>query len=330
VTRSGFLICALCLPLGGAIGSRVFAAQDDTLRVDVELVTVVVTVSDESGRYVEGLDADDFVVEDNGVVQDIFDFSEDTDTPVSLGVLLDTSGSMVRRMRTALGAVDRFFRTLHIDDDVFLATFSGRTRVVQDFTNDRDRLTRALSTIQEGGGTALYDGLEAVLDKVALGRHDKRALLVLTDGADGSSETRYPDVLARLRRSEVLVYALGIEPVQSDATEHVEFNWPVATLPGARGLPSIPAVDRPVDMNVLRGFAAASGGKAYRVSGVWTDGTIDDVNRILDEVAAELRSQYTMAYYPSNPGPGYHRVEVRVSDPGYTVRSREGYDSRGR
>lgn len=328
MTRSRFATGVLAVSLAGAFVSRDLAAQDDTLRVEVELVTVVVTVTDENGRYVAGLDAEDFVVEDNGVPQAIVDFTEDTQTPVSLGILLDTSGSMVRRMRTALGAIDRFFRTLHADDDVFLATFSGRTRIVQDFTNDRDRLTRALSTIQEGGGTALYDGVDVALEKIPGGRHDKRALLVLTDGADGSSDTEYPEILAQLRSSEVLVYALGIDPVRSDATEHVEFNWPVPTLPGARGLPSIPAVDRPVDMNVLRGLASASGGKAYRISGVWTDGTIDDVNRILDEVAAELRSQYTMAYYPSNRGGGFHRIEVEVGGTEYTVRSREGYESR--
>jgi VWFA-related protein len=316
--------------LGVGIGAAgVLGAQDgDTLRVDVDLVTVVVTATDADGRYIPGLTTDDFRVEDNGVPQQIVAFTEDTETPVSLGIILDTSGSMVRRMRTALGAIDRFIRTLHPDDDVFLATFSGRTRVIQDFTNDRDRLTRALSSIQEGGGTALYDGLATGLDKIPDGQHDKRAILLLTDGADGSSRIGYPDILSRLRTTEVLVYALGIEPVQSDATEHVQFNWPAATLPGTRGLPSIPAIDRPVDMNVLRGLALASGGKSYLVSGVWAGPTIDDVDRILDEVAAELRSQYTMAYYPSNPGDGFHRIEVAVPGLDYTVRSREGYQLR--
>lgn len=323
-TVSILLGVAVTMGVAGTLAGQ----DDDTLRVDVEFVTVVVTVTDDDGRYVSGLTVNDFLVEDNGVGQQIVDFTEDTQTPVSLGIILDTSGSMVRRMRTALGAIDRFIRTLHSDDDVFLATFSGRTRMVQDFTNDRDRLTRALSSIQEGGGTALYDGLASALDKIPDGRHDKRAILLLTDGADGSSDIEYPEILSRLRTTEVLVYSLGIDPVQSDATEHVQFNWPVATLPGTRGLPSIPAIDRPVDMNVLRGLASASGGKSYLVSGVWTDGTIDDVDRVLDEVAAELRSQYTLSYYPSNPGGGFHRIEVSVPGQTYTVRSREGYESR--
>lgn len=306
------------------------ASAQDTLRVDVELVTVVATVTDAEGRYVPDLLADDFVIEDNGVPQEIVHFTQDQDIPVSLGILVDTSGSMARRMRTALGAVDRFLRTLHIDDDVFLAAFSNRVRMLEDLTSDRAKLSEALRDIREGGGTALYDGMALGLGKVHEGRHDKRALLLLTDGADVGSDVTLDTVLDDLARAEVLVYALGIEPVQSDSASHVRFNWPVTPIPGAAGLPRMRFLDRPVDMNVLRRFAAASGGQAFRVTGTWTDGTADDVDRILDQVAAELRSQYTLAYYPSpetGDGP-IHRIRVRVDGPDYTVRARDGYRSR--
>ena len=297
----------------------------DTLRVDVRLVNVVATVTDQEGRYVPGLTADDFVVEDNGIAQDVVVFTQDQDLPVSLGILLDTSASMARRMRTALGAIDRFIHTLHTDDDVFLATFANRINLVQDLTNDRDRLSNALNDIREMGGTSLYDGLAMGLAKVQEGRHDKRAILLLTDGADISSSLEINDVLDQLEREEVLVYGLGIEPVQSDSTRHVRFDWPITPIPGATGLPRMRALDRPVDMNVLRRFANSSGGKAFQVSGTWTDGTVEDVDRILDEVAAELRSQYTLAYYPSAADGGLHRINVRVKDADYTVRTREGY-----
>jgi Ca-activated chloride channel family protein len=300
-------------------------AAQETLRVDVRLVTVVATVTDDAGRYVPGLTASDFVVEDNGVAQDIVVFTQDQDIPVSLGILLDTSASMARRMRTALGAIDRFIRTLHTDDDVFLATFSNRITLVKDLTSDRERLSDALNGIREMGGTSLYDGLAMGLGKVHEGRHEKRAILLLTDGADISSSLELEQVLEQLERAEVLVYGLGIEPVQSDSARHVAFDWPVTAIPGAQGLPRMRSLDRPVDMNILRRFANSSGGKAYEVSGTWTDGTVEDVDRILDEVAAELRSQYTLAYYPSTSDGRFHQINVRVKDLDLTVRTREGY-----
>ncbi len=312
------------------VAAAVSAGAQDTLRVDVELVTVVATVTDAEGRYVPGLSADDFVIEDNGVPQQIVHFTQDQDIPVSLGILIDTSASMARRMRTALGAIDRFLGTLHFDDDVFLAAFSNRVRLLEDLTSDRAKLSDALRDVREGGGTALYDGMAMGLGKVHEGRHDKHALLVLTDGADVGSDIELDDVLSDLARAEVLVYALGIDPVQSDSSSHVRFNWPVTLIPGAAGLPGMRFFDRPVDMDVLRRFAAASGGQAFRVSGVWTDGTADDVDRILDQVAAELRSQYTLAYYPSpetGDGP-IHRIRVRVDGADHTVRARDEYRSR--
>jgi Ca-activated chloride channel family protein len=302
-------------------------AAQETLRVDVRLVTVVATVTDADGRYVSDLTAEDFIVEDNGAPQTIVAFNHDRAIPVSLGILIDASSSMARRMRTSLAAVDRFIRTLYPGDDVFLATFASDVRLVEDLTSDRERLTRALGDIREAGRTSLYDGVAMGIEKVYEGRHDKRAILLLTDGSDVASELELGEVLERLERAEVLVYGLGIEPVESDATEHVRFNWPVTAIPGAPGLPRMRALDQPVDMNVLRRFAAASGGKAYQVSGTWDGGTIDDVDRILDEVAAELRSQYTLAYYPS-PESGdarFHRIRVRVRDADYTVRACEGY-----
>ena len=322
--KRGSAVRALVLSTLAAAFGLTLAAQD-TLRVDVRLVTVVATVTDQEGRYVPGLAAGDFIVEDNGVAQDIVVFTQDQDIPVSLGILLDTSASMARRMRTALGAIDRFIRTLHTDDDVFLATFSNRINLVEDLTSDRDRLSDALNGIREMGGTSLYDGLAMGLEKVQEGRHEKRAILLLTDGADITSSLELEEVLEQIESAEVLIYGLGIEPVQSDATRHVRFDWPVTPIPGAPGLPRMRALDQPVDMNVLRRFANSSGGTAYQVSGTWTDGTVDDVDAILDEVAAELRSQYTLAYYPSAGGGRFHRINVRVKDFDYTVRTREGY-----
>ena len=304
------------------------ALQQETLRVDVRLVNLVATVTDPDGRYVEGLGADDFIVEDDGVEQEIVHFTQGRNIPVSLGIVLDTSGSMQSRMRTALAAIERFIGTLHEDDDVFIMTFSGGVTLIQDLTSDREELSRSLNRVRAVGGTALYDALSESLDKVYEGRHDKRAVLLLTDGADTSSDLEFNETLEAVRKSELLLYPLGIDPTRfADPAEHVTFEWPLSPIPGARGLPrSVGGDEEPVDMDVLRSFARASGGKAYLVASTWTGGSATEIDVVLDEVSAELRSQYTLGYYPTTPADGRrHELRVRTRTGNYQVRARTGY-----
>src|SRR5215475_3479457 len=142
----------------------VIAAQ---VRVDVRLVNVVATVTDNHGRYIQALTADDFILEEDGALQEISHFSQDQNVPVSVGILLDTSGSMDRKIRTAVDAVDRFVRRIHEDDEIFLITFSGRPVLRQDFTNDREKLSEALKRIIPTGGTTLYDAMAEGVTKIA-------------------------------------------------------------------------------------------------------------------------------------------------------------------
>src|SRR5881296_2915669 len=156
----------------------IIAAQ---LKVDVALINVVATVTDETGHYVSDLTENDLIVEEDGKRQTISHFSQSNDLPVSMCVVLDTSGSMERKIGTATTAVERFIRTVHRDDDIFLMTFSNRPELRQDFTDDRDKLASALRRVTVGGGTALYDALEESLRKVKSGKHDKKAILLITD-----------------------------------------------------------------------------------------------------------------------------------------------------
>jgi Ca-activated chloride channel family protein len=305
-----------------------WAEQQETLRVDVRLVNLVATVTDHSGRYVEGLGTADFIIEDDGVEQEIVHFTQDRNIPVSLGIVLDTSGSMESRMRTALAAIERFIGTLHEDDDVFVMTFSGNVALLQDLTSDRQELSRALRRVRAVGGTALYDALSEGLAKVYEGRHDKRAVLLLTDGDDTSSDLEFEETLEAVRKSELLVYPLGIDPTRfGDPSEHVTFDWPLSPIPGAPGLGKSAGGDEdPVDMDILRAFAGASGGKAYLVASTWTGGSATEIDVVLDEVSAELRSQYTLGYYPTTPADGRrHELRVRTKNGDYVVRARTGY-----
>src|SRR5947207_356584 len=209
--RLGFVVVICCLLI-----APVIAAQ---LKVDVALVNVVATITDETGHYVSDLTQDDLVVYEDGQPQKISHFSQANDLPVSMGIVLDTSGSMERKIGTATTAVERFIRSVHREDDIFLMTFANRPDLLQDFTDDREKLARALRRVSVGGGTALYDALELSLRKVKHGIQDKKAILLITDGEDTSSETTFEEVLSAVRESELLVYSLGISPSGSPLTE---------------------------------------------------------------------------------------------------------------
>jgi len=304
--------------------SAMIAAQ---MKVDVRLVNVVATVTDERGRYVGGLTADDFTLEEDGIVQKIAHFSQDTDIPVSVGIVLDTSGSMDRKIRTAVDSVDRFLRRIHPDDEIFLMTFSSQPALRQEFTSDREKLSEALGKIRPVGGTSLYDALSQSLQVIRKGRHDKRAILLISDGQDTSSVRTLDHVLQLIRESELLVYSLGITPLTyGDRTEHVPFTWPLP-LPGTPTRRGVPVTSRrdEVDMRVLQDFGENSGGRSFLLAESFAGGRGAEIEKVLTQIADELRSQYTLGYYPTHPDDGrYHTIRVSTKG-GHLVRARRGY-----
>jgi len=324
--------------------------------VDVGLINVVATVTDSRGDYVEDLTAEDFVLEEDGQVQTITHLTQSNDLPVSVGIVLDSSESMERKISTASDAVEQFIRTIHKNDDIFLMTFDRRPQLRQDFTDNRDKLASALRKVKLGLGTALYDAVDDSLQKVKHGKQDKRAILLITDGEDTSSSIDVEDALLRVRQSNVLLYALGISPNGFDSTTS---RNPGRTTPpvigpqggGRRGGVVVPNLPIPipipgrrlefqqgpqrqgggllrdsVNMKVLNELADVSGGKAWLVSGS-RNGRDNDIERALDEIAAELRNQYSLGYYPShaiNDGK-WHRIRIRMKSSNYKVRFRGDY-----
>ena len=326
------------------LAALTLAAQTPTaLRVDVRLISVVATVTDNAGRHVSNLTADDFTVLEDGVPQKITHFTQDYDVPVSVGIILDTSGSMQNKMSAATAAVERFLNKVHEDDDVFLMTFARNTDIEQEFTSDRRKLSRALNNITISGGTVLYDALQEALDKVRTGRHDKRAILVISDGYDaGSRKVKLPDLLNSIRGSEVLVYGLGTAPtIYADPVEHVPFTLPTQKStargpvpvtnprqgPAPRGTPP-PGNMNAVNMNVMKQFAENSGGQAFLLTDTFIDDDGPEIDKVLTSIAAELRAQYTLGYYPSAPDNGkFHTIQITARG-GQQVRTRSGYLSR--
>jgi Ca-activated chloride channel family protein len=319
------------------------------LKVDVQLINVVATVTDNKGRYVADLTEDDLIVEEDGQPQEIVHFSQSNDLPVSLGIVLDTSGSMERKISTATRAVERFIRLIHEDDDIFLMTFSNRPDLRQDFTDDREKLTSALRRVTVGGGTSLYDALDMSLRKVRRGKHEKKAILLISDGEDTTSETTLDEVMVGIRESELLVYSLGISPasggILTDPGRGPSIGVPIPGIPGGIPIPGVPGRRRfpalpqrdprqvpprnedTLNMNVLNMFADASGGKAWRLSGNWTEGRGSEIQRAMDEIADELRNQYSVGYYAPhalNDGK-WHRIEIKARNKNYRVRARKEY-----
>jgi Ca-activated chloride channel homolog len=325
--------------IGAFVLTLTLAAQaPTTVRVDVRLVNVVATVTDANGRYVSNLTADDFKVEEDGVTQKISHFTQDHEIPVSVGILMDTSLSMDRKIQTATEAVERFINNIHKDDDIFLMTFDRQVSLVQDFTSDRRKLARALDTVSIGGGTLLYDGLLQGLEKVRRGRHDKRAILLISDGMDaGSRRATVESLLRNIRGTEILVYSLGTaEATYADPAEHVPFSLPT---PQSVARPRVPVANTPqrsnrgansaningVNMRVLTQFAESSGGRAFLLSDTFINDGTSEIDKILTLIADELRSQYTIGYYPAVPDDGrVHSLKVTTQG-GYTVRARTGY-----
>jgi Ca-activated chloride channel family protein len=321
--------------------------QDDSrdayrFRSGVELVNVTATVSDDSGRFVSGLRREDFTLYEDDQPQQIDYFSADR-VPVSLGIALDTSGSMAgERIDDAKGALDRFvYDLLDERDEVFLYRFSDHPVLVQNWTTDRALLSRAMARITPNGGTALYDAVLDALPIAAMGQRQKKALLVISDGNDTSSVASLHDVRVRLQQSEVLVYAIGIDADNDDAFRQAP-SRPRAPLPfpipprggrwpgggrfplqpqiaGPRGVYRSSGDDR-VNSVALRDMTDDSGGRTEIVR------TARDLNPATASIADELSKQYSLGYSSTLKKDGrWHSIRVEVRNRAYHVRARRGY-----
>jgi Ca-activated chloride channel family protein len=311
-------------PRGGSDGFR--------FRSGVELVNVTVTVTDASGRFVPGLGEEDFIVYDDGEAQPISHFDNER-VPVSLGIAIDTSGSMAgEKIRSARAALERFlFDLLDPQDEIFLYRFSEHPDLVQDWTTDRRRLSRALGYLSPRGGTALYDTVADALPLAQGGQHRKKALVVISDGNDTNSATDPRDLSRIVRETEVMVYAVGIDG-GSDAprrTGTVRLPIPLP-FPGRRG----PVVGFPPtntggiysnrgdrsNIRALRELTDESGGRTEVVRDT------ADIDPATASIADELSRQYYLGYSSPHPGDGrWHSIRVELRDRSHRVRARRGY-----
>jgi VWFA-related protein len=322
----------------------------------VELINVTATVTDRSGRFYSKLRKEDFLVYEDGKPVEVTHFSADR-TPVSLGIVVDTSGSMAgEKWSAAVNSIDRFFRTMVDEaDEFFLYRFSANADLVADWTTDRDRLAVAIGRIHPNGGTAMYDAVAEAVPMAQGGQNRKKAVVIISDGNDTSSRVGVSDVKQMVRETEVLVYAVGIDghgtPTFQRPTPPVQQPPPRLPIPlpfpgggrggggrfpipgtgGGGGYPpvtggtgrggtySVGGDDR-VNVLALREMTDDSGGRTEIVR------DFRDLDPAIGSIADELSQQYYLGY----PSPGFkdgrwHTIRVELRDPSLKVRARKGY-----
>lgn len=292
--------------------------DDETIRIDTDLVTLTTTVVNERGRYVANLRQPDFAIYEDGVKQEIAYFNTGDKVPISLGVLFDTSGSMVDKIEDVRDAVEHFVKSVAPGDEIFLVRFSSDAELVQDFTDDRRRILRAIDRLKPRGSTALYDAVLMGLQRVAEGKHNRRALMLVTDGNDTSSSVNLETTLNLARKSEMIIYALGIGHGERGSFGHGGHD--------RGGIIFGRQIKDEVDMNVLRQFAETTGGEAFHLENAHAGGR-DLVDEAAAQVATELKQQYLLGYYPSNPRKdgAFRQIKVELADRSLRVRTKRGY-----
>jgi VWFA-related protein len=283
--------------------------REYTINVDVNLVVLHATVLDKRGRMVNDLKPEDFRVYEDGALQQVSVFSH-ADIPVTMGIVIDDSGSMREKREAVNAAALAFVKTSNPQDQVFVVNFNDvyYLDTPGDFASNVEDLKSALDKIDSRGGTALYDAVYASLDHVKLGNRDKKTLLVITDGEDNASRYTFEELLRYAQKSNAVIYTIGLLGSEE---------------PG--GLFKIHGGSAHRAAKILEKIAEATGGEAYFPK------SLEEVQSTCEQIAHDIRNQYTLAYYPTNAKKDGTFRNIRVdafasgSHAKLAVRTRPGY-----
>jgi len=257
-----------------------------SVKVGVDLVLVPVTVTDQSGRLVLGLEKDSFNVFDQGK-QEVIRHLSSEDAPVSVGILFDASGSMYGKMDRSREAVLQFLRSSNPEDEFFLVAFNDRPQLLVDFTTSADEIQAEIAKAKPDGGTALLDALYLGLDRMKKAHNERKILLVISDGGDNHSRYTAKEVWPVLREADVQIYAMGIfdEAPRTQAER--------------------------VGPDLLAFATGITGGRTIPIR------NLKRVGDAAAELSIELRNQYLLAYRPNNLAHDgmWHKLTVRVTPP---------------
>ena len=295
------LIASLLVLAGTASAQQGDQDAPPAFRAGVDVVSLNVTVTDGEGRFVTALEREKFQIFEDGVLQEITFFSGSR-LPIALSLLIDTSASMDKRMRTAQEAAIGFSRSLGPDDLAAIIDFDGRVEILQDFTNDLDQLGDAIRRTSAGGSTSLYNALYIALKGLGdaplrPSEVRRQAVVVLSDGEDTSSLITFDEVLELAKRAETAIYTIGLRPDEDDRSGFSEADF------------------------VLRQLAYETGGRAFFPEDVAA------LPAIYGQISDELSSQYSVGYISGNPlrNGQWRRTIVRVDHERTTARTKQGY-----
>jgi len=270
------------------------------IRMNVDMVLVPVTVTDPMNRLVTGLEQEDFQVYENSGQQKISTFASE-DAPVSIGIVFDLSGSMSSKLIRARESILQFIKTANPQDEFFVIGFNDRPELIEDFTSSVEDIQARLATVRSGHRTALLDAIYYGVVKMREARHERKALLIVSDGGDNRSRYTEGELRAQVREADVELYSIGI------------FD-PYAPTPEERTGPQL-----------LDELSEETGGRLFRVD------DISEMGDIAEKISTELRNQYVIGYRPKDltRDGKWRKVKVKINPPAglppLTVHARTGY-----
>jgi len=284
------------------------AVQDqDTLKVSVDLVNVPFSVTDRHGKFVAGLTAKDFLVEEDGRRQEIKNFARENELPLTIALLVDTSPSVRPVFDEEKATAKAFLESIMRQDDLALVIgFDRSVTLIQDYTENVRYLKRAIDELDIGGGTSVYDAVYLAC-KEKLGREaGRKAVILISDGEDTTSRVKFNEALVSAHQSDTVIYAIS---------NSVRSAFPF----GRRGRGGYGGGGG--DISTLRKFSTETGGSTFSVNSENTFG------KIFAQIAQELRSQYSLGYNSTNPvrDGRFRQIKISPRNSSYTVKARKGY-----
>jgi Ca-activated chloride channel family protein len=300
------VFCAFATVLLGQSGPQDAAKDATPFRADSTLVLVPVSVTDPSNRYVLGLEKEDLRLFEDGVEQKVTHFSNE-DAPLSIGLLVDTSGSMGAKLDTSRRAVAEFLKTLNTADEAFLVEFSDKAELAVPLTRDAGAIQSSMTSATSGGLTALLDAVNMGLQEMKHAKNPRKALLIISDGGDNNSRYTSTQISDLVREADVQVYAMGVfEPSLSFGLS----GGLSSGLSGGSGSGRLGTaeLDGP---RLLSAIADQTGGRALAAT------NLRELPGIAERIGIELRNQYVLAYSPQNPSRDgkYRKIEVKLQQP---------------
>lgn len=307
--------------------------NDQTIKVNVEMVSLPVVVSNKEGKRITGLSKEDFEVFEDGVQQEIAGFAA-TDEPVDVALLLDTSGSTELELAKIQRAAIDFVNQLHPDDEVAVVSFAGDVTLQQDFSIDRDKNEYGIKKTRSGGCTVEYEAVWLGLEEVLKPKIERTALVLFTDGVDTCShKASEKETLELAKETKATIYSVYYD-TESDSYRRrpgrpgypsgYPSQWPPVIMnPNppiyGPGRPGSPSSEYATGRAYLSKLSEYSGGLLF-------DG-MTDLSYAFEQVAKELGSQYSIGYYPGNNKHDgkFRKVEIKVKKTGLVARTKKGY-----